>query len=489
MLEIAVFFCGAIVMVYEIAGSRVVAPHFGTSIYVWTSLIGVILASLSLGYWLGGRIADKNPSFRILSFIILFAAALIGLTTFVKEEILQGLSIAFSGMMARTLLTALLLFAPASIFLGMVSPYAVRLKLISVKTSGRTVGNLYAISTLGSIFGTFLAGFFLIPWMGTQNILLLIGSLLVLIAAALNFSYRKNPGSVVTPAILLLVFGGAAYLYNTSEPNMIEVDTRYNKVQIFDTEYWITGEPIKVMKVNNEYSSAAYHDSDALVYEYLQFFRLAEHFKPGFEKALMLGGAAYSFPVYYLNHYPHAQIDVVEIDPGLTQLAKEHFGLKENERMHIYHEDARTFLNKQSGKYEVIYGDAYKSLMAIPFQLTSLEAAQKKYTMLEDNGILIENIIASLEGVQSEFLQAELHTLKQVFPQTFVFACHDPDDTRLLQSISLVALKSGTQPALHNADPSLQAFLNNLVEINIAGGTIILTDDYAPVEYFAMRAL
>ena len=488
LLEIAIFLCGAIVMVYEIVGSRVVAPHFGTSIYVWTSLIGIILASLSTGYWLGGRLADKKPQYSSLAWVILLAAVLIGLTTLIKENILEFLIYIFDGMIMRTLFAAILLFAPASILLGMVSPYAVRLKLNSINTSGATVGKLYAISTVGSIIGTFLAGFFLIPFAGTTNILYLIAGVLALTSLSLHLHAFKF--SRILPAIIVLLGSASlAYASNNKESDIINVDTRYNHVQIFDMDYWITGEPIKVMKINDEYSSAMFPDNDSLVYEYTWYYQLAEHFKPDFKTTLMIGGAAYSYPKYYLQKYPEAMIDVVEIDPDLTRLAKEHFRLKDDAHMRIFHEDGRTYLNKCEEKYDVILGDAYKSLLAIPFQLTTVEAIQKKYDMLNENGVVIENLIASIDGPAGAFMKSEFATFKEVFPQVFLFACHDPLDKDRLQSISMVALKSDQAPSFSNTDDMLQGFLDHKIDVVIPSDVIILTDEYAPVEYFAMKIL
>ncbi|MFH1533488.1 MAG: fused MFS/spermidine synthase, partial [Nitrospirota bacterium] len=159
ILEIIVFFSGAIVMVLELVGSRVLAPYVGTSILVWTSLIGIILGSLSLGYYLGGRIADKKASFRILAFILFSAAILITLTTLIKSPVLTFIQTSIRDLRTASVVATILLFTPASIALGMVSPYSVKLKLHRLEATGRTVGNLYALSTIGSIVGTFLAGF------------------------------------------------------------------------------------------------------------------------------------------------------------------------------------------------------------------------------------------------------------------------------------------------------------------------------------------
>src|SRR3989338_3749455 len=151
ILEIAIFICGAVVMIFELVGSRVLGPYFGTSIFVWTSLIGIILGGLSLGYYFGGKIADKKPSLNILSLIIFLSAIFIGLTNFIKNFLLIFLQNNISDIRVSSVIASLILFLPASFLLGMVSPYAAKLKLDSLNTSGSIIGNLYAISTAGSI--------------------------------------------------------------------------------------------------------------------------------------------------------------------------------------------------------------------------------------------------------------------------------------------------------------------------------------------------
>jgi predicted membrane-bound spermidine synthase len=151
ILEITVFVCGALVMIYEITGSRLLSPYLGASVYIWTSLIGVILAALSLGYWLGGRIADRKPDIKILAFVIFLAGGLVSVTILLKDLILAIIAESSAILEIKSVIAALLLFAPASVLLGFVTPFAVKLKMSSLADTGKTVGRLYALSTVGSI--------------------------------------------------------------------------------------------------------------------------------------------------------------------------------------------------------------------------------------------------------------------------------------------------------------------------------------------------
>ncbi|MCD4729473.1 MAG: fused MFS/spermidine synthase [Bacteroidales bacterium] len=189
-LEVVVFICGAVVMAYEIIGSRMLGPYVGTSMFVWTSIIGVILLSLSVGYMWGGRIADKNPRADILSVYIFIAGLFIILSTFIKDLLLDFLLSSISNVKIVSIVSSLLLFTIPSVLLGMVSPFAARIKMKTIKKSGSTVGNLYAISTIGSIIGVFLAGFYFIPNFKITSILLLLAIALIGTSLFLNGMYR-----------------------------------------------------------------------------------------------------------------------------------------------------------------------------------------------------------------------------------------------------------------------------------------------------------
>ena len=461
LLEIVVFVCGAVVMMFELVGSRVLGPYFGTSLFVWTSLIGIILGSLSLGYYLGGKIADKKCSFKSLSLIIFLAAISIGLMVIIKDFWLFVLQSSFTDIRTSSVLASLGLFLPASVFLGMVSPYAVKLKLNNLNTSAQTVGNLYAISTTGSIFGTFLAGFYLIPHFGTNKLLIILSITLIIISLALSAKKDTRIKLSVFAIVVIgwLVISGLNYMLPKS--GFIDVDTAYNRIWIYDRIDFRTNKIVKMMGINNENHSSMFLDSDELVNEYTKYYHLAKHFNPNFKKTMMLGGAGYSYPKDFLYRYPEATIDVVEIDPKVTELAKKYFRLEENPRLTIYHEDGRVFLNQTQKKYDVIFGDAFNSLHSLPYQLTTKEAVQKKYNILNDDGVVILNIISAIEGEKGKFLRAEYATYKSLFPQVYLFPVRDPGDSNTVQNIILVALKSEKDQTFNDSDPKLNEYLQH----------------------------
>ncbi len=329
ILEITVFICGALVMIYEIMGSRLLSPYIGASTYVWTSLIGVILAALSLGYWLGGKMADKKPDMKILASVIFLAGGLVSLTILLKDLILAFIAESSAILEVKSLLAAVLLFAPASVLLGFVTPYAVKLKMSSLADTGKTVGRLYALSTVGSIFGTFSAGFFLIPFVGSEKTLYLIGASLIGLSILL-VPFALKPFNLMI--LILFVFGigvnefRSYYLFKTSE--LRDIDTEYSRVQIFKAKD-NNGKTIRAM-ANDPYfiQSAIFPDSDEIVFDYGKYYHLIRHFKPDFQNTLMIGGAGYSFPKDYLKKYPNAKMDVVEIDPQMTEIARKYFRLR-----------------------------------------------------------------------------------------------------------------------------------------------------------------
>jgi spermidine synthase len=455
---------------------------------VWTSLIGVILGSLSVGYYYGGKLADRHASVVKLSFIIFIAGVFVGLTVIVNKTVLSTLSKLITDIRISSIIASILLFSPASFFLGMVSPYAVKLKLKNIKTSGSTIGNMYAISTIGSIIGTFVAGFFLIPSIGTTNILFLLSGILVILSFLTHTSQLMKVKSVFLAIIFFLFAIENALNYAYTEDGYIDTDTQYNRVRIYSTKDAKTDKEIKMMRINNESSSAMYLDSSELVFQYTKFYHLLRHFNPQFQKTLMIGGGAYSFPKDYVHKYPDKQIDVVEIDPQLTALARKYFHLKDSPHLKIIHDDGRIFLNKTKEKYDVVLIDAFKSFYSIPYQLTTQETAEQIYNILNENGVVMINVISAIEGAKGTFLQAEYATYKSVFPYAYVIPVNSTN-AKKPQNIMLIAVKSANTPLLSSEDKELDKYLENVWTEEIKTSVPILTDDYAPVDYYIGKML
>ncbi|HXG85238.1 MAG TPA: fused MFS/spermidine synthase [Pyrinomonadaceae bacterium] len=487
ILELTVFFCGALVMIYEITGSRLLSPFLGASTYVWTSLIGVILAALSLGYYLGGKWADRRPDVKILAFVIFLAGGLVSVTILLKDLILTIIAESSLILEMKSVIAALLLFAPASVLLGFVTPYAVKLKMSSIADSGKTVGRLYALSTVGSITGTFAAGFFLIPFVGSERTLYFIGASLIALSVLLaGFAVTKINIVVLIVFVLGVGFNELKSYYLLQTRDLRDIDTEYSRVQIFQTIDRKSGRKIRAIATDPFFiQSAIFPDSDEMVLDYARYYHLLRYFKPDFRHTLMIGGAGYSFPREYLRRYEKAKIDVVEIDPQMTEIARKFFRLEDNPRLKIVHEDGRVFLNRvESKKYDAVLLDAFGSLFSVPFQLTTIEAVREIERALKDDGIVIFNLGGAIKGDASLFLQAEYKTYAAVFPHVHLFKINADYTDEQLQNLVIVALKEKNSAPPPANDAEIANLLTHLYKREISLETNILTDDLAPVEYY-----
>jgi spermidine synthase len=487
-LEVAVFFCGASLMILELVGSRVLAPYVGTSTIVWTSLIGIILGALSLGYYVGGKIADIEVQARKLAVVILSAAFFVLIIILINQAVLSRLMSAMPNIYFGAVAAALVLFAVPSFILGIVSPYAVKIKIKDLQNTGRVVGDLYAISTIGSIAGTFAAGFFLIPFLGTINILYFITALLVL-ASILVFPKKFFGARLIFIFILLALI--VFFLAKNAQADTLkplDIDSQYNRIFISRGIDAQTKRPILRLTTDpfGTQSAMFLDKDDELVHQYTKYYRLVDVANPAINSALMIGGAAYSYPKDFLQNHPSAKIDVIEIDPKMTELAKKYFNLKNNPRLQTYNEDARVFLNQNKKKYDAIYVDAFNSHLSIPYQLTTSEAVQEISNSLSDNGVAVVNIISAFQGDKSKFLRAELATYKSIFPQVYLFQV-DNSDAYNSQNIIMLALKNPATPPLKSYNAQFYTFLQRVYQTPIGNDLPVLTDNFAPVDYYTMN--
>lgn len=471
-LEIIVFVSGAVGMGIELIASRVVAPYFGNSLVVWTSLIGVILGSLSAGYYFGGKMADRFRSYRLLGNLLLLAAGLTGISAFIKEPLLSLVAFLFGQeLRSASLVAILLLFGPVSFILGIVSPYAARLKLEGLENSGRVVGNLYAMSTLGSIVGTFLAGFYLIPTFGNTGLLYGLAFVQMVNSCLPMLKSPKNMINLCLLILLLLFLNQGLGLFKLK--SVEDVDSKYGRILVRAMN--IGGsKPVLAMGTDNSGTQSAINlnSPDELYFEYTKAYSYSSLINSNIKKALMIGGGGYSFPRYFLSHNRYSSMDVVEIDQKMTELARKYFLLTDDVRMSIFHQDARSFVKNSKDKYDVIYLDAFSSLTPPP-HLTTAEFMTDLRNHLTENGFLMINIISSKSGVNSSFWRAEIKTLRSVFPLVETWEI-EKRNSETIQNLMMVAY-------MGNREINLPKVFN-IIEPNSQDGKI-LTDDWFPVEF------
>ena len=495
MLEVVSFICGAGVMVLEMAGARLLAPYLGTSIVVWTAMIGVVLASLSVGYWLGGKMGDKNPSARKLGLIIAAGAVFVLLAALAQAPVLSVVAGASWPLQVSAVAAAVLLFTIPCVFLGMVSPYIIQVRLLDYTDKNRNstvIGRFYALSTIGSIAGTFLGGYWLISLLGTRVILYAVAGVLALAALMVMPRGRKMPAALVLGACMGLG-GYTALSVQESLTSGLDIDTRYNHIRII--EGMLDGHRVRYMITDpgSAQSGMRVDDPNHLLFDYTQHYAIGRHIKQDAKTFLMLGGGGYSVPKYLMHSTKDATIDVVEIDPGITQAARDYFGLKDDPRMAIFHEDARVFLNRAvreggAGKYDMVMGDTFTSSYNIPFHLGTVECAEHIKALLKDDGVFVCNIISAVSGPRGKVLRSIRAAFAEVFPQTHVFPVSAPHRPDAVQNVMLVAVK--TEQSIPLAwDPAMQTMLGKEYKLPLEQDVVALTDDYAPVERYAMPML
>ncbi len=494
MLELIVFFSGASIMVLEMVGSRVLAPYLGTSLIVWTSLIGIVLAFLAVGAWLGGKLADKYLSSKFLSLVLVAAGLCTSVTGLIHPIIGQMVSSTIDNIYLAVLLATILLLALPGLFFGMVSPYIIRLRLSDIESSGQTVGRLYALSTAGSILGTFLGGFVLISWFSTTQILFGIAIVMILL------SILSFPQKVVARICMMLMLAGLGVAANYSFAQNAEIiNTQYNSLVVMEGYLDTSDRQMRFLMTDpgSVQSGIFIDEPNELALSYTHFFKLGEHLKPNAKKVLMLGGGGYSYPRYLLtkNKNKDLQLDVLEIDAGITEVAKAKFGLPNDERLNIYHQDARIFINNNQEKYDIVLVDVFGSYYSIPFHMTTTQAMEKLSNATAENGIVIMNIISALTGEKSKVFAGIHRSLQEHFPKTYVYAVNSAKKADEVQNIMVLALKSENEElmaelakkypdAKGEAKTIVHMLARQVSEFN--DNSILLTDEFAPIERYMM---
>lgn len=497
MPELLMFCSGLLIMVLEMVGARVLAPHVGTSTVVWTSLIGVVLACLALGGYVGGRLADRWLSRRVLGHVLTLAGVSCAVTASC-HQLIGSRTMAIDNLYLAALAAAVGVFALPGLCCGMLGPYIIRLRLARLETAGATVGRLYALSTAGSIAGTFLGGFVLISWLPSSVILW--GVTLSMLLLALLASPLRPWGATLLRAglfllCLLLMAAGAG---RADRAPWLLLESSCNSIRLWDTHDG--ARPVRLMATDPGFSQSGMYldDPQELYFPYTRYFALGTWLVPGARRVLMLGGGGYSVPKWLLAGRSGLEADglectVVELDPAMTRVARDYFALDTDDaRLRVVHADARAFLERQGERYDLIFVDVFNSCYAVPFHLGTQEAAAALRRAVAPDGAVLMNVIGAAEGRDARLFQGIYAALAGQFAEVHVFGVGQPYRPDSLQNLMLLALPQPRGDWWHasaqDMRPELAFMLGARLSVS-SGGTPPLRDDFAPVERYVLPLL
>ncbi len=479
-----VFVVGAASLGAEIAAARLLAPYFGASTVVWANTIGVVLVALSLGYWLGGRYADRHPHLRGLCLLVLVAALLIAAVPFAARPFL-GFSVdAFDtvsvGGFAGSLFGVLVLVAAPVTLLGAVAPWAARLAVGDLDRSGEVVGRLYAISTAGSLFGTMAAALLLIPLLGTQRTFLVFALALALVAAAgLGWRFAALPAAL---SLAILAPVGTIKAADTGTV-LHEAETTHQYARVVERP-----DGTRVLELNEGQAvHSLYRPGSYLTGDYWDgplYLPFAARPQPP-RRIAILGNAGGTVARAYGHFFPRTAVDAVEIDGELTELGRRYLGLR-NPRMRVFSEDARPWLRRVDGGYDAIVVDAYRQPY-IPFYLATREFFELARGRLAPGGVAIVNVGHPVGSGELERVLGR--TMASAFPRVL------RDPVKPTNTLLLAAAGPLGPGRLRAAAASLPAPLREparrgaaRLTARLSGGEVY-TDDRAPVEWLVDSSL
>ncbi|RMF05044.1 spermine synthase [Candidatus Woesearchaeota archaeon] len=476
-VELIVFLGGMSVMSGEMAASRLIAPYFGTSLFVWTNLIGIIMLFLTAGYYAGGRIADKNPHVKVMASITFWTGAYFAILPFmirpVMKQAIRAIELASVPAFYSWLVFSVAIISLPMAALGMISPLAIRIKSRNLKEVGSVSGRIYAIGTAGSIIGTFIPALLTIPLIGTKNTFVLFGFALM-IASATGMKSRKKTAAAAALLILLAVNPAIK-----AEPGLVfEDESAYNYIQIIREG----GSTYLKLNEGNAFHSQ-YNEKAILTGSVWDYFLILPHLKEGRnrtnESMLIIGLAGGTISRQYNHFYPEISIDGVEIDRQIIETAREYMGLG-SQKVRIYISDGRTFLESTEKKYDYIIIDAYRQPY-IPFHLATREFFELTKNKLSENGVTAINIGATDKN--SRLYKSITNTMASVYGT--VYSVDVPNTFNHI----VIGMNGNAKAGLSDADPAeievkkLVRYAEHSIErVEHDQKGPVFTDDRAPVE-------
>lgn len=466
-LAIAVVFAtSAAILIVEITAGRLLAPYVGVSLETFTAIIGVILAGIATGAAVGGWLADRHEPRRLLGPSLFVGGALV----WVAVPIVRAIGPAVDGdPLDIVVLATMAFFLPAAV-LSASTPIVAKLRLSTLEKTGSVFGGLSAAGTFGGLAGTFLTGFVLVALLGTRTIMFVVGLLLVVGGVLLEWALRRTRPAATT-SIVFAICGLAVYGF----PAECDVETRYACASIRVDE----DDPSR----RSLYLDTLHHarvdvdDPTQLDIRYIRLFAdVAAGLPPGPLDALHIGGGGFTVPTYLAAVRPGTSSHVIEIDPGVVDIAEEHLGLETGPDLTVEVSDARTALpHLPDGAYDLVVGDAFSG-QSVPWHLTTVEVAEAVDRVLRDGGIYVLNVI---DGGDSGFARAELATLLEVFDHVQVILPGGEPPTAPRNQVMVASDRPIPDLDIDPEDGVLhdEEFVRDYVD-----GARVLTDDHAPVD-------
>lgn len=479
----------------EIVASRVIAPALGNSVYVWGALIGVFLGALAAGYFLGGLLADRRPSRDVFAGLVFLAGVLVVPIPVLGRPVLDRLMYEGLGPRSTPLAAAVLLFFLPSLVMGMISPFAVRLRVRTVATIGNVAGVLYALSTAGSIAGTLLAAFVLIAHLNVERVVYLLGGVEAGMGVLLWAAAGRLAPALGAAALTAVLVVGLPHAPGQEPPPGLrfQKDTVYHRITVTDEG------GVRFLKLDAYWQSGMdLADPHRTVFAYSDYLHMPIVFKPDARRVLFIGLGGGTTPKRFYEDYGRMTIDVVEIDPAVVDAARTYFGVPQDARLRLVAQDGRLFIARARERYDIVILDAYL-IDTIPFHLATREFFETVRARLAPEGVLGSNVIGALGGPRSGFFRAVHKTLRQVFPSVYVF----PVDwgryageeglrniiivgTQAAPALRPEAVRAAAARARALAGVSIPRFEEAAADLYtrpIAADDVpVLTDDYAPVE-------
>ena len=483
LLIFIAFIAGYLIMSLELLGFRLLAPYFGNSIYVWGTLIGLILAALAGGYYLGGWLADKKAALSLILKLYLAAGIFLLVDLFLYSPILKYLT--DWGMIWGLLTATIFIFFVPMVALAAVSPIIMKILTTQEKT-GHAAGLVYAWGTIGSLLGTFLTAFVLIPYFGSR-LTLYSCFFLALVISAIIF-LQSDWKKITWLGLFFLISLPSISPEKLPSDVILQTESVYNQIRLVDTEKMVL---VILNSQRNKLNQSAYIKNGTLInFSYIDLFNIGPIITP-VKNLLVLGMSGGASVRQHQQYSPDIKVDAVEIDPKVAAIAKERFGIREGDNLKIFEADARPFLEKSEKKYDMIEIDLFQGNPYLPFYVVSREFFQAAYSHLSSDGLLMMNIFAPRS---QEILVPTLATINSVFPSVYTIPIDDNFVVLATRSTtSLEEIKNRIVQAKGQVSLDLRLavdYTSDLIqEFQPDKKMPIFTDDWAPVELLTYRML